>query len=587
MTFSLFRLYQYSTECKDDVKFGVLYSFLNKLFDIAPELLIGIAVDLVVRKENSLIAEIGITTPKAQLFFLGMLTLIIWSFESLFQYLYGIKWKTVAQKLQHQLRIDSYAHIQKLDMEWLQKTPIGKIQTILNDDINQLERFINHGFNDIVQIFSSTLLIGVIFVYLSPLLAIGTVLPIPFILFGVFYFQKKIQPLYLKVREQASLIGSRIENNLTGISVIKSYTAEKFQHKQLTRDSLNYQSANQKAIRISSAFIPLIRIIILAGFMFTLILGGWMTMNQTLPIGSYSALVFLTQRFLWPFTSLGQVIDNFSRAKSSAIRVFNLLDTKITVEKDQQNTNNPFNLESSLNLNNINFSYTSKHSVFNEFNMTIPKNQMIAIVGPTGSGKSTLVKLLLRFYKIQKGDILIDKKSIYNLPITTLRKLIAYVSQDVFIFPGTIEQNIAFGDPHPNKTRLLTASKQAKAHTFIETLPQAYQTKIGEKGYRLSGGQRQRISIARALYKNSPILIFDEATSNIDNHTEILIRQALEEVSKHKTTIIIAHRLSTIIHADTIYILNQGKIIGQGTHNQLLKNNSYYQHLWSLQTGCP
>ena len=383
------------------------------------------------------------------------------------------------------------------------------------------------------------------------------------------------------------MIGSRIENNLTGISVIKSYTAEKFQHKQLTRDSLNYQSANQKAIRISSAFIPLIRIIILAGFMFTLILGGWMTMNQTLPIGSYSALVFLTQRFLWPFTSLGQVIDNFSRAKASAIRVFNLLDTKITVEKDQQNTNNPFNLESSLNLNNINFSYTSKHSVFNEFNMTIPKNQMIAIVGPTGSGKSTLVKLLLRFYKIQKGDILIDKKSIYNLPITTLRKLIAYVSQDVFIFPGSIEQNIAFGDPHPNKTRLLTASKQAKAHTFIETLPQAYQTKIGEKGYRLSGGQRQRISIARALYKNSPILIFDEATSNIDNHTEILIRQALEEVSKHKTTIIIAHRLSTIIHADTIYILNQGKIIGQGTHNQLLKNNSYYQHLWSLQTGCP
>ena len=586
MSSILGRIYRYSDDCRSEIRLGILYSFLNKLFDVAPELLIGVAVDLVVRQENSLIAHLGIKEPIQQLLFLGSVTFVVWLFESLFQYLYSIKWKNVAQKLQHALRLDTYAHIQKLDMEWLQKNPVGSLQTILNDDVNQLERFIDNGFNDIVQIVSSTVLIGFIFLYLSPIIALGTVLPIPFILLGVVFFQKKIQPRYSKVREQAGILGSRIETNLTGISVIKSYTAEDFQYQNLLKDSLNYRKANEHAIRVSSAFIPLIRIVILAGFLITLILGGWMTMQGTLPVGSYSALVFLTQRFLWPFTFLGQLIDNFSRAKASAIRIFHLLDTSVNVEFEKDlNLNALPTVKGEIALQNIHFAYEDKYPVFSDFSLNIPRNKMVALVGHTGSGKSTLIKLLLRFYKPQQGKILFDGQTMDEFPVAYLRKNIAYVSQDIIMFPGDIEQNIAFADPNPDHKRVVAAAKVARADDFIEKLPNKYQTAIGEKGYKLSGGQRQRISIARAIYKDSPILIFDEATSNIDNKTEVLIKQALAEISKNKTTIVIAHRLSTIVHADLIYVLEDGKVIGQGSHQELLEHSTYYSHLWGLQTG--
>ena len=291
--------------------------------------------------------------------------------------------------------------------------------------------------------------------------------------------------------------------------IIKSFTAENFQSQKIEEDSIKYREANEKAIKLSSAFIPLVRIMILIGFLFTLMLGGYMTFQGKLPVGSYSVLVFLTQRFLWPFTRLGLILDDFSRAKASSLRIFALLDTTITVEKQKEQKLDADNkIKNDIRFKNVSFYYDKKKPLFNNLNLNIPHKKMIALVGGTGSGKSTLIKLLLRFYNIIEGDILIEDKSLYNYSIKDVRKQISYVSQDTTLFPGTVEENIAFSQKEINKEKIKKSAIIARAHDFIESLPEGYNTQVGEKGFKLSGGQRQRISIARALYKNSSFLIF-------------------------------------------------------------------------------
>ncbi len=582
----LARLYKYTDQSQRDMKLATLYSFLNKLFDIAPELLIGVAVDLVVRKQDSLIASFGLQSPMEQLGVLALLTFSIWSFESLFQYLYSVKWKNIAQKLQHILRLDSYKHLQSLDMSWLEKNRIGNLQTVINDDINQLERFIDTGLNDIIQILSSTVLIGAIFFYLQPLLASCSLFPIPFIIWGVWFFRKQIEPRYTKVRECAGVLGSRIQSNILGMSVIKSYGAEDYQLAKLMVDSRQYQEANKSAIRVSSAFIPVIRVVILAGFLITLIGGGWMTISGTLPVGSYSAMVFLTQRFLWPFTHLGQMIDNFSRAQASAKRVFQLLDTpsEITTKLSFSPMDKPTRGE--ITFQKVSFAYQEK-PILKKIQMKIPTGSRVALVGSSGGGKSTLVKLLIRFYDPIEGHITLDGKPIKDLSLQDLRDQISYVSQDAIIFPGTVSENIAFGCSHPQQEKIERAAQMASLHRFISRdLEKGYETQLGERGQKLSGGQRQRLSIARAIYRDAPVVVFDEATSAVDNETEIMILGALENWLRQRTTIMIAHRLSTVVQCDQIYVIEEGNIVEQGTHQELVKkHSSKYSRLWKLQTG--
>jgi ATP-binding cassette, subfamily B, bacterial len=575
------RIFSYSKPSQKKIKQAILFSSLNKLFDIAPEILIGVAVDLVVRKKQSMLSSFGFSDPLHQLMALCGLTFLVWSCESLFQYLYSIRWKSVAQSLQHLFRINTYQHLQNLEMSWFEKNSIGNIQTILNDDINQLERFLDTGFNEIIQIVVSTILIGCIFVYISPLLALGTILPIPFIFIGIFLFQKNIQPKYEKVRHKAGKIGSRLENHLLGMTTIKSYTAEDYHLEKIKEDSNEYCLANQQAIYLSSAFIPIIRIVILCGFIITLGGGGWLTLQEQLTVGAYSVLIFLTQRFLWPFTSLGQMIDNFSRSMASAKRIFSLLDTKIN---QPTNTSNKKPTLGNIEFKQVSFSYQSQRPLFTNLNLTIPHNKTVAFVGATGSGKTTLTRLLLRFNEIQTGEILIGDTSSKDLSLQTLREQITYVAQDALIFPGTFVSNIAFGEKTPDIKKVQEAIKFAELDSTIKDFPENSNSTIGERGQNLSGGQRQRIALARAFYKSSAILIFDEATSQVDTVTEALIHRSLKKLSQGKTTIIIAHRLWTIKDVDLIYVLDQGKIISQGDHKTLLQICPTYKNLWQGST---
>ena len=580
----LIRLSRYGRKYRTLIWQAVICSVLNKIFDLAPPALIGAAVDVVVKQEDSLIASFGITDTFQQLLILCILSAIVWALESLFQYGYERLWRNLAQTIQHHLRLDAYSHVQDLELAYFEARSTGNLLAVLNDDVNQLERFLDVGANEILQVLTTVVIIGGAFFVLTPGVAWMAMLPIPFILWGSIAFQKQLAPRYAKVRESVSLLNSRLANNLSGITTIKSFTTEAYEIERLRLESEAYRQSNRQAIAFSAAFIPLIRMIILAGFSAILLYGGMEVVKGNLAVGTYSVLVFLTQRLLWPLTRLGQTLDLYQRAMASTNRVMNLLDTPIAIHSGSLALPTS-NIQGAIKLNNITFAYNERKPVMENLSLDIPAGQTIAIVGSTGSGKSTLVKLLLRFYEVQQGSITLDGIDIKEINLTDLRKAIGLVSQDVFLFHGTVKENIAYGNSYATEAEIINAAKIAEAHQFICDLPQGYHTIVGERGQKLSGGQRQRIAIARAVLKNPPILILDEATSAVDNETEAAIARSLEKITQNRTTIAIAHRLSTIRHADCIYVLEYGKIVEQGTHEALLEQAGVYANLWSVQTG--
>lgn len=561
-----------------------LYSILNKIFDLAPPVLIGIAVDLVVKRQDSLFARWGLVTFEQQLLALAGLSFVIWSLESLFEYAYARSWRNLAQQIQHDLRLEAYAHVQEMDLAFFEDRSSGVLLSILNDDINQLERFLDGGANEVLQVTTTVLVIGGIFFYLAPGVAIWGMLPMPFILWGSVIFQRQLAPRYADVREKAGRLSERLANNITGIQTIKSFTAEAYELERLAWDSEAYQQSNRRAIRLSAAYIPLIRFVILFGFTGTLVLGGFAAFQGHLDVGAYSTMVYLIQRLLWPLTRLGETLDQYQRAMASTQRVLNLLETPIAIPTGDRPLN-PRHVKGEVRFESVSFAYGGRSPVLTGVSLHVPAGQTIAIVGATGSGKSTLVKLLLRFYEIQQGRILIDGVDIREYRLRDLRAAIGWVSQDVFLFHGTVLENIAYGTPGATLADVIHAAKLAEAHEFIQELPQGYDTVVGERGQKLSGGQRQRLAIARALLKDPPILVLDEATSAVDNETEAAIQRSLAHITAHRTTIAIAHRLSTIRHADCIYVLERGKMVEQGTHEALLAQQGVYYGLWQVQAG--
>lgn len=584
ITNPLRRLFRYAAGYRSKIIWATTCSVLNKIFDILPEVLIGIAVDTVVNKQDSFIARIGFSDQGDQLLVLGIATFVIWALESLFQYYYSIAWRTLAQTLQHNLRIDAYGHVQRLEMPYFEDKSTGSLLSILNDDVNQLERFLDGGANSIIQLITSTIAIGFIFFYLSPQIAIYALLPIPVILVTAFWFQRNLGFKYLDVREKAGLIAARLTNNLTGMATIKSYTAENFEIDRLAADSKAYQHSNQKAIYVSSAFIPLVRMAIVAGFIATTVMGGHMALQGTLDVGSYSVLIFLTQRLLWPFTTLAEMTDLLQRALASSRRVFALLDLPAATLTDGSVLEKA-KTKGAIELKDLSFSYPNGFRVFENLSLAIEGGKTTAFVGATGSGKTTLTKLLLRFYKPTDGVLKIDGVNVESINVSDLRRAIGFIGQDVFLFHGSVKENIRYGSFDASDEEIEEAARIAEAHDFIMRLPQGYDTIVGERGQKLSGGQRQRISIARAVLKKPPILILDEATSSVDNETEIAIQHSINRISVGRTTIVIAHRLSTVRHADIIHVLNHGVVTETGTHDQLVAKNGLYALLWRIQTG--
>ena len=550
--------------------------------DIAPEILIGGAIDIVVRGEGSFLSNFGVVDVRAQFVLLGILTFVVWGFESLFEYLQGIGWRNLAQTVQHELRIDAYSHIQDLDVSYFEDRSTGGLLAVLNDDVNQLERFLDVGANDMIQTLTAVLGVGVVFFVLSPQIAMLSIIPIPLIIWGSIRFTRKMAPRYAAVRNQAGDLNGILANNLGGITTIKAFTAERRERLRVEDASATYRTVNRSAIRLSSAFVPVIRIGILAGFLVTLLVGGFQALDGTLEPAAYTVLVFLTQRLLWPLTSLGQTLDLYQRSMASTNRILGVLDTESAMVDGSALLPRP---QANIRFEDVSFSYVAGHPVLHEVAFEIPPGNTVAIVGSTGSGKTTIVKLLLRFADVKSGTITIDGHDLRTVTLRSLRDAIGLVSQDVFLFHGTVAENIAYGRPDALQSEIEAAAKAAEAHDFVLALPEGYATVVGERGQKLSGGQRQRISIARAILRDPAILILDEATSAVDNETEAAIQRSLWHVSKDRTTLVIAHRLSTIRHADRIHVLEQGRIVESGTHDELVDLDGVYAGLWRVQTG--
>ena len=575
-------LFNYALEQDTKVRRGIVYSILNKIFDLAPPVLIGIAIDIVVEGSDSFIGNLGYSDRRQQLIILAVLTFLIWGLESAFDYIAAVTWRNISQDIEHSLRTDAFNNVLGLDLAFFENKSSGRLMAILNDDVNQLETFLDNGANRLVQTATTVLVIGGTFLYISPLVAVFAFIPIPIIIFGSLRFTNRIAERYTKIRNDIENLNANLSNSITGILTVKSFNREKKESERINLSSNEVKSANYHAIRLSAAFIPIIRIAILFGFTATLLIGGFLALDGEIKVATYSVMLFITQRLLWPLTELGVIFDSYQKAMASFRRIINLKNTTPTIDNGNEKLTN-FNKK--IEISNLNFEYVKNFPVLNDISININKGQTTAIVGSTGSGKSTLIKLILRLYDSTAGEIKFDGKNIRDLELDSLRNKIGLVSQDIFLFEGTVFENIAYGNLDAKDEEVWEAAKLSESDKFINLLPNKENTIVGERGQKLSGGQRQRISIARAILKNPEILILDEATSAVDNETEAAIQRSINTLKEGRTVIAIAHRLSTIRNAEIIYVLEEGKVVESGNHESLLETNGVYSKLWSVQTG--
>ncbi len=575
-------LYKYAQQNQTKVKRGILYSILNKLFDLAPPVLIGVAIDIVVEGSDSFIGSFGFEDRRQQLIILAFITFVIWGLESIFDYVAAVTWRNIAQDLQHSLRTETFEKTLDLDLSFFENKSSGRLMAILNDDVNQMEQFLNEAANRLIQTATTVIVIGGTFIYISPLVAVFAFIPIPVIIFGSYKFTQRIAERYSKIRDNVESLNAHLSNSITGVLTVKSFNRKDREYKRIDEASKEVKTANYEAIKLSAAFIPIIRIAILFGFTATLLIGGFLALDGQIKVAMYSVMLFITQRLLWPLTELGMIFDVYQKAMASFRRIINLKETKPLIIDGDTHLEE---LKESIKFENLNFEYVSNFPVLKDVNIEIMKGKTTAIVGSTGSGKSTLIKLILRFYEKNSGKIFFDNNEIESLVIDSLRSKIGLVSQDVFLFEGTVFENIAYGNIDASTEDVWNAARLSESDKFISELPNQENTIVGERGQKLSGGQRQRISIARAILKNPEILILDEATSAVDNETEAAIQESLETLKEGRTVIAIAHRLSTIRNADLIYVLESGEIVEYGTHDELLNNQGVYAKLWDVQTG--
>jgi ATP-binding cassette subfamily B protein len=563
---------------------AVIASVVNKVADVVPELLIGAAVDVVIRGQNSWAADVlGVESRYAQLAWLAAINVVVWMIESGSEYVAAVLWRGLAQGVQHDLRVEAYDHAQHLDLTWHESRAAGATVATLNDDVNQLERLLDVGLPSILQTTLNVILVGAVFAASSLTLLIVAFLPIPLIVLGSLVFQRRLEPLYARVRQAVADLSGALSANLAGVSTIKAFTAEDRERGRIEGYSSAYREANVRAIRSSAAFVPLVRMAILAGFTCTLLIGGWSVLDGQLEVGLYTVLVFMTQRLLWPLTDIAEVLDLYQRGRASTARILELLAVPITVHAGTRTVPRP--VRGGLELRGVRAGYGDGPDVLHGVDLVVPAGQTHAIVGATGSGKSTLLRLLLRFDDPRSGEVLLDGIDVRDLDWDSLRGSMGYVAQDVYMFAGTIAENIAYGRPDASQEQIIGAARDAAAMEFIDALPDGLDTWVGERGVTLSGGQRQRLALTRALLRDPAVVVLDEATSAVDNETEAAIQRALGVATAERTTVVVAHRLSTVRHADRIWVLDQGVVREAGTHDELVASDGAYAALWRVQTG--
>jgi ATP-binding cassette subfamily B protein len=501
-------------------------------------------------------------------------------------------WHLFSERVQHTLRTNSYNKMQRLGMEFFTDQRTGQILSILNNDVNELQSFLQSYLANIIRISVQFLGIAVVLFSMKWELALVTLLPMPIMAWYSFRYGDIVQEKYGDIRQAVGTLNSQVENSVNGISVVKSYTQEEYESDRVEESSQEYFDTRWDMLMTRICFFPVLNFMNWSGFTLTLIVGGyWITVGPplfftgTLSIGTLVAFLTYNQQFTRPITQIGHLLDRYENARASIVRVFALTDHPIEINE----VDDPIELDhvdGRVNYENVTFAYPdTNEAVLDGVSFDVEAGQLVGLVGPTGSGKTTLIKLLVRFYDPDDGTISLDNHDFQELRLENLRDSIGYVSQDPFLFDGTVRENIAYADLEADDDNIEDAAKMANAHEFITNLDEGYETRVGERGVKLSGGQRQRIAIARAVLKDPVILILDEATSHVDNETEVLIQNSLKQLIADQTTFAIAHQLSTVRDADEIIVLDDGKVAEQGTHEELLQMDGQYADLWRIQIG--
>ncbi|MGH9273915.1 MAG: ABC transporter transmembrane domain-containing protein, partial [Acidimicrobiales bacterium] len=429
-------LWRHAQHHRPKVVQATIFSILNKICDVAPELLIGAAVDVVVNQDGqSFVGRLfGVEDRFDQLTILAVVTVIVWVLESITDYIAEVTWRNLAQSIEHDTRMEAYRHVQELELAYFEDRSSGGLMAVLNDDVNQLERFLDFGANEVILTATNVVLVGIAFTVISPILALLAFLPIPIIILGSLRYQRTLEKRYDAVRAAAGRIADTLTNNLGGIATIKAFNAEEREVERVAVDSQAYSDANGEAIRYSSAFIPLIRMAILAGFTMTLVVGGQAALNGDLKTGLFATLVYMTQRLLWPLTRLGETLDMYQRAMASCRRIYGLLDVTPSIRSGARELSTP--VQGAVRFESVRFAYGDGAPVLHALDLDVAPGETHAIVGATGAGKSTVVKLLLRLYEPDGGRITVDGAPIEELSFGSLRGALGFVSQDVFLFQG-------------------------------------------------------------------------------------------------------------------------------------------------------
>jgi ABC-type multidrug transport system fused ATPase/permease subunit len=484
---------------------------------------------------------------------------------------------TFEQKVLFDLRSDLYGRLQSLPLTWFDHRSTGDIMTRVVEDVNNVERVLIDGIEQgAVAVLQIAVVLGLMF-WWSPPLALCALTPVPFLIAGAMAYTLTAGKRYGIQRRAASDLNSLLHDNLDGIRQIKGYARESAEHSRFNTSSEKLRQATLIVMRAWAFYNPGMSLFSSMGSLVVLGYGGYAAINGQLDLGVLVAFLVLVRFLYEPVGRLHQLNQILQAGRAAGKRVFDILDAE--PEPDAGHAPVPSPMRGEIEFKNINFAYGDGPDVLREINLTAKPGETIALVGPTGAGKSSLVGLLMRFYESTGGTIMLDGQDLRSFAKSDLRRMIGLVSQESFLFNGTVADNLRFGKPDATDDELWTALRAANAATFVEKLPKQLDTEVGERGVRLSVGEKQRISIARALLKDPPVLLLDEATASVDNTTEKLIQQALDRLLQKRTSFVIAHRLSTVRHADQIIVLDHGKIVERGKHDELLARGGLYAKL--------
>ncbi len=510
----------------------------------------------------------------------GSILLILYIIRTFLRYFVQYYGHVIGVKMQAHMRSDMFNHLQKLPYSYYDNNETGKIMSKMTNDLQEVSELAHHGPENLL--ICSVMIIGS-FIYLLTINVVLTLIIffcVPFLIIVSASLRKVMKQTFAATRKDIAKINASLESSISGVRVTKAYNNSKKESEKFEKGNSAFVESRSLAYKAMGKFSSSTSFITDVFNVVILVAGGFFMVNEVIDFADYMAFILSINLFIAPVTTLIAFVEQYQNGTTGFMRFLEIMETPI---EDDNGLDDLVNVKGDIEFKNINFNYNDEMSIINNFNLKIKAGTKIALVGPSGGGKSTICHLLPKFYTISKGEILIDNKNINDITIKSLRDNIGIVQQDVFLFNGSIKENILYGKLNATDEEVIEAAKNANIHDHIISLPNGYDTQIGERGVRLSGGQKQRLSIARVFLKNPSILVLDEATSALDNTTEIFIQDALDKLAVNRTTLVVAHRLSTIKNADEIVVISEGEIKEQGNHDDLIKNNSLYSELYNLQ----